>query len=325
MKARTISAAILVTTTALAGCAPRVRATNATPLPAEKLAEIWQVPDDLSARDLFHGAGGASLAPGADATYNWLATDATGYSPGYDVRGADGRRWSVKLGPEAQTEVVASRVLWALGYHQPPTYYVRGWQLSGGPGGRAIQDGARFRLESDDAEVVGEWSWEDNDFIGTQPYQGLIVANIFINSWDWKTSNNKIYRITKDGTPVNRYVVRDLGASFGRTSPSRLLWILPVRMRGFGQGSRNDIDGFEAQRFIKRFDENTVEFDFHTIYGSVVDLVRPADVKWTVQLLNRVTDAQWDDAFRAADYRPEVRARFVKKIKAKIAEGLAVS
>jgi hypothetical protein len=68
-----------------------------------------------------------------------------------------------------------------------------------------------------------------------------------------------------------------------------------------------------------------VEFDFDTIYGSVVDLVRPADVKWTAELLNQLTDRQWDDAFRAADYSPEVRARFIKKIKAKIAEGLAVS
>lgn len=325
MKTRSITAAFLVTVAAavLAGCAPRVRVASSAPPPADKIAEIWQAPDDMAARDLFHGVGGAGLMPANDATYTWVSTDTTGYSPGYEVRGTDGRNWSVKLGPEAQTEVVASRVLWALGYHQPPTYYVRGWQLSGGPGG--TQEGARFRLEADDAQVIGDWSWADNAFIGTQAYHGLIVANVLINSWDWKTSNNKIYRITTGGTPVQRYVVRDLGASFGRTRPSRLLWVLPISMRGFGQGSRNNIDDFEAQAFIKRFDENSVDFDFHTIYGSVLDLVRPADVRWTAELLNRVTDAQWDDAFRAADYSPEVRARFVKKIKAKIAEGLAVS
>ena len=53
--------------------------------------------------------------------------------------------------------------------------------------------------------------------------------------------------------------------------------------------------------------------------------MRPADVRWTAELLSRLTDAQLDDAFRAADYSPDVRARYVKKIKAKIAEGLAVS
>ena len=194
-------AAFLVTITAFAGCAPRVRIASSAPPQADKIAEIWQAPDDITARDLFHGVGGAALMPATDATYTWVSTDKTGYSPGYEVRGADGRNWSVKLGPEAQTEVVASRVLWALGYHQPPTYYVRGWQLAGGPGGAQAQEGARFRLAADDAEVVGDWSWSDNAFIGTQPYNGLIVANVLINSWDWKTSNNKIYRITTGARP----------------------------------------------------------------------------------------------------------------------------
>ena len=263
------------------------------------------------------------MAPVAGATYTWVATDTTGYSPGYEVRGPDGRTWDVKLGPESQSEVVASRVLWAIGYHQPVTYYVANWQLTGGPGG--VQQGSRFRLESEEAEVIGDWAWADNEFLGTQPYNGLITANILLNSWDWKTSNNKIYRITNGGSPVQRYVVRDLGASMGKTTPARLLWILPIPMRGFGQGSRNNIDDFESQGFIKRVDENDVEFDFHSIYGSVVDLARPSDVRWTAELLNRLTDTQWDDAFRAADYSPDVRARFIRKIKAKIAEGLAVS
>lgn len=323
MKAPLFRALILVILGVAAACAPRVRVANTTPPPAEKLAELWQQPDDLASRDLFHGAGGADLRPEAGATYTWIATDATGYSPGYEVRDAQGRVWDVKLGIEAQPEVVASHVLWAIGYHQPATYYVSHWQLLGGPGGQ--QEGARFRLEADDREVVGDWSWGDNDFIGTQPYHGLIATNILLNNWDWKTSNNKIYRFKSGTSPPQRYVVRDLGASLGKTTPSRLLWILPVPARGFGQGSRNNIDDFESQRFIKRFDENHVDFDFHTIYGSVVDLVRPADVRWMAELLNRLTDAQWDDAFRAADYSPDVRARFVKTIKAKIAEGLAVS
>ena len=200
---------------------------------------------------------------------------------------------------------------------------MRSWQLSGGPGGQ--QGGARFRLDSPDEEVIGEWAWADNEFVGTQPYHGLIAANILINSWDWKTNNNRIYRIKNDTQSVRRYVVRDLGASFGKTKSSRLLWVLPIPMRGFGQGSRNNIDDFESQDFIERAGEGRVEFDFRTFYGSVVDLVRPPDVRWSSGLLARLTDSQWDDAFRAAGYAPEVRARFIRKIKAKIAEGLAVS
>ena len=316
-------ALFLVTFAVATACAPRVRDANTIPPSVEKLAELWQLPEDLTTRDVFHGPGGIDMKPAAGAAYTWLATDTTGYSPGYEVRGPDGRKWDVKIGAEAQSEVAASRVLWALGYHQPATYYVADWQLSGGPGGQ--QQGARFRLETEDAEVIGEWSWSENEFVGTQPYHGLIAVNILINSWDWKTSNNRIYRV-KDGTqPLRRFVVRDLGASFGATRSSRLLWVLPVPMRGFGQGTRNNIDHFESQGFIKRVDEGRVSFDFRTFYSAVVDLVRPSDVRWTAELLNRLTDKQWDDAFRAADYSPDVRARFVRTIKAKIAEGLAVS
>jgi hypothetical protein len=323
MKVPAFRAAILVTLGLVAACAPGVRVADTTPRSAEKLAELWMHPQDLEPRDLLHGPGGAAAAPQAGASYTWVSTDTTGYSPGYEVRGADGRVWDVKLGPEAQSEVVASRVLWALGYHQPLTYYVPSWELAGGPGGP--QEGARFRLESDDSEVIGEWAWGDNDFIGTQPFDGLIVANILLNSWDWKTSNNKVYRSKTSSSPQQRYVVRDLGASLGSTEPSRLLWILPIPMRGFGQGSRNNVDDFESRGFIERIDEQSVEFDFDTIYGGVVDLVHPSSVPWTAKLLQRVSDAQWEAAFRAAGYSPDVTARFVRKIKAKIAEGLAVS
>jgi len=316
-------ASILVVFALLTACAPRVRLANSPPPPADRFAELWQDPHDLPSRDLLHGPGGADAKPAAGVGYTWLSTDTTGYSPGFEVRGPDGRTWDVKLGPEAQSEVVASRVLWAIGYHQPATYFVPDWQLAGGPGGQ--QQGGRFRLESDDMDAIGDWSWADNEFLGTQPFQGLIVANILLTNWDWKTSNNKIYRARSGASPRQRYVVRDVGASLGRTTPSRLLWILPIPVRGFGQGSRNDIDDFESQGFIKRVDEEGVEFDFHSIYGSVVDLVHPSSVRWVAELLNRVSDTQWEDAFKAADYSPDVRARFVKKIKAKIAEGRAVS
>ena len=287
-------------------------------LSAINLAELWVMPEDITARDLFYGVGGPDLAPKADVPYTWVATDNEGYSPGFDVRDSEGRRWSVKLGREAQPEVVASRVLWAIGYHQPPIYFVSSWQLSGGPGGR--QPAARFRTNFEGWKVHGHWSWVDNPFKDTQPFRGLIVANVLLNNWDWKASNNRIYR---DASGARRHVVRDLGASFGKTSPSKLLALFP--MRGFGQGSRNNIDDFESQGFIRRVEENDVDFDFHTIHGPVVDLVRPSDVRWTADLLNRLTDAQWDAAFRAADYSPDVRARYIRKIKAKIAEGLAVS
>ena len=315
MKVRDFCAAIVVICGTFVNTSSQSLATQATT--GDEVAELWIAPGDIGTRDLFHGPGGAALAPQATTSFTWVATDKTGYSAGFDVRSPDGREWSVKLGPEAQTEVVASRILWAIGYHQPPTYYIKRWQLTGGPGGQ--QPEARFRTDFEGSKVVGDWSWSKNDFADTQAFRGLIVANVLLNSWDWKASNNKIYQL-RDGT--RRFVVRDLGASLGKTSSSKLLWAIP--MRGLGQGSRNDIEDFESQNFIKRIGENEVEFNFDTIYRSVVERVRPADVKWTAELMSNLSDAQLDDAFRAAEYSADVRARYVKKIKAKIAEGLAL-
>ena len=113
------------------------------------------------------------------------------------------------------------------------------------------QPAGRFRPELPNQQVVGDWSWYKNPFIGSQPYRGLVVANLLLNSWDWKTSNNKIYELSEPERGVRRwFVVRDVGASLGRTTYPRLLkWF---RLRGFGQGTRNDLAGFEEQGFIRK-------------------------------------------------------------------------
>ena len=105
------------------GCGPTIRRTSTVATAPAAIAELWQAPADLAQRDLFHGPGGARLAPRAK-PFEFVATDSGGYSPGFDVRDAEGIEWSVKLGPEAQTEVTTSRILWSVGFHQPPTYYL---------------------------------------------------------------------------------------------------------------------------------------------------------------------------------------------------------
>ena len=302
---------------AVTDCSPAMRTTARVPGAQAAAVSLWEEPHDLTSRDLFYGAGGKALAP-RDPAYAFVAEDTSGHSPGFDVRDARGLAWSVKLGPEAQSEVTTSRVLWAIGYHQPPTYYVSEWSLTGARQGQ--QPPGRFRAELPSEEVVGEWSWYQNPFVGTRPFGGLIVANLVLTSWDWKTSNNKIYVATDAGAAgPQRYVVRDLGASLGKfTYPTLLKWF---RLRGFGQGTRNDLAGFEAQNFIKRVTDGDVDFHYRGIYDNVVDSVTPADVAWACELLSRLSDAQWRDAFRAGGYEADQTTRFVAKIKSKIAEG----
>ena len=306
----------------IGGCGRRLQQPQLISGPPPNIAELWQDPVDLEQRDLFHGAGESRLAP-RDTVFQFVARDSSGWSPGFTVKDANGVEWSVKLGPEAQSEVVTSRVLWAIGFHQPPTYYVEPWSLMGAEGG--AQPAGRFRPELPSQQVVGEWSWYENPFVGSQPYGGLVVANLLLNSWDWKASNNKIYELSEPVRGVKRwFVVRDLGASLGRTTYPRLLkWF---RLRGFGQGTRNDLPGFEEQGFIRSIDDRSrITFDYRGIYRDVINSVTPTDVRWTCQLLSRLSERQWRDVFRAAEYDEQHATRYIRKIKEKIAQGLALT
>lgn len=319
MTARVHVALLITLLTVATGCAKSLqRVQLATGAPA-RVAELWQEPS--SARDLFHGPGGERLAP-TSRTFAFVAQDTSGWSPGFDVRDANGLEWSVKLGPEAQSEVVTSRILWGLGYHQPPLYYLDNWTLTGAQSRN--QPAGRFRAELPNQKVVGEWSWYENPFVGSPEYGGLIVANVMLNSWDWKTSNNKIYELRAAGeAPRQVYVVRDLGASLGKTSFPKFLRLTP--MRGFGQGSRNDVAGFEEQGFIKGLDGERVRFHYNGIHNKIVETVTVDDVVWTCRLMARVSDAQWHDAFRAAGFAPGDQQRYIEKLKSKIRDGLALA
>ena len=115
----TSAIAVLALVTAACGGRPVVTDAPASPPPPEKMAELWRDPGK-EPRDLYWGIGGKKFAPPPDAVYELKAKDETGFSVSYDVVSPDGMEWSAKIGPEAQTEVVVSRLLWGLGYHQPP-------------------------------------------------------------------------------------------------------------------------------------------------------------------------------------------------------------
>jgi hypothetical protein len=286
------------------------------PLTSSVTAELWHDPVDIEARDLFHGPGGAGLAP-QRVTYAFVAHKRSGKNPGYDVRDPDGRLWSVKLGEESQSEVAASRILWAVGFHQPPTYYVERWTLSGAD--TSDQPAGRFRAELPGHDVIGDWSWYDNPFIGSRPFAALITVNLLLNNWDLKTSNNKIYVLTdEDGIAERRYVVRDLGASLGKArQPAFLSWFPFMRHK---QGSKNDLADLEAQGFVKSASDGRVEFDYRGLDRALADSVPAGDLRWTRELLSRLSERQWLDAFRAGGFTADESARYVRKIRAKIAE-----
>ena len=277
------------------------------PSPA-RVAPLWVSPDDLAQRDLFTGPGGPAAAPHPGDVYRFSSADTSGHSKGYRVVGPDGRKWKIKVGDEVSSEIAASRILWAIGYHQPSLYYVPEWSMTGGP--KIKPRPGRFRLDSDH-NVHGNWAFDDNPFVGTRALAGLVVANVLLNNWDMAPSNNRIYRAKgRHGAGVEVYVTQDLGASFGKTR-------LPL-------GTRNKIDDFESQEFVTGIQHGRPVFDYHGLHKKLLEGVTADDVAWVCGMLARLSDRQLDDAFRAAGYPDDLRARFVKKLKSKIAQGLAL-
>ena len=309
---RALAAAAAAVTLA---CASAPRSSLEREASSDEMAQLWIEPEDISKRDLFDGPGGPALRPKPGATYQFLSKDTRWYSWGWKVKDAAGMEWSAKYGPEAQPEVVVSRLLWAVGYHQPATYYVEYWSLAG-----SNEDGpktpCRFRPDPPGRKNLGEWQWKKNPFVGTRPYGGLITLMRMVNNWDLVDRNNTIYEFKQPQDGARRwYVVKDVGAALGKTG-------------GLGferQGSKNDIEGFEKQDFINGVKGGRVQFDdagslHRDLYGNVT----VADVRWICERLSRLTPEQWKDAFRAARYPDDVAGRFIRKLQEKVAYGMSL-
>jgi hypothetical protein len=276
------------------------------------MAQLWVDPTDLESRNLFYGPGGASSVPSSDVPYEFKSEKKTGYSGGYRVADSQGRLWDVKTGEEAQVEVATSRILWAIGYHQPNIHYVEHWGMTGGPA--AAPPPGRF-LPLFEQEIEGKWSWMDAPFAESQPLKGLLVANLVLNNWDLKTDNNAIYRVKRKENEGERWlVVQDLGASLGKS-----FW---------PSGTRNRIADFESQNLIRKVMKDRVvlhyyQFARRNLKRKLRQTTR-ADVVWACRLLSRLSDPQLKDAFLAARYPDDVANRYVRKLKEKIGEGLAL-
>ena len=311
---------LLVLVVALIACAPSPRAQPRSELSSD-IAELWQDPANLPARDLYHGPGGADLKPpSTDGSFEFVAFKTSGTNPGYDVKDASGRMWSVKLGIEAQPEVTASRILWAMGFHQPPHYFVHSFNLTGIDAG--VKTNARFRTEQDQWKATGDWSWYDNPFMNSPQLRGLVVTQLILNNWDLKTANNRLYEATGPSVEPQRiYMVRDVGASLGHSKQALFFKMLGTIGR---QGSKNDIEGFEKQGFITKVDGEKVSFDYRGLNQELVDRVTVADVIWACELMATIPDRQWQAAFTAGAFPEADTERYIRKIKEKIAQGLAL-
>lgn len=294
-----------------AGCAPTILRSGEH----AAMEELWVEPGPAR-RNLWDGPGGAGQSrPERDDRYEVLDEDRGGFSITYRVRDRQGVEWRVKIGPEAAPEVISGRIVWALGYHQLPSYFVSRWIAVQHGRGRLL-GGARFRPADLPLDDRGGWSWHRNPFVGTTPYQGLLALMLMLNNTDLKADNNEIYERESSDAQARRrqvdrwYVVKDLGASLGET--------------GRLDPRRGYIDGFEREPFIVSATRRGLTFGFRGRHQELLKGIRVEHVRWIAARVLRLTDRQLRDAF-AAGGMPDARStRYIARLREKARQGLAL-
>jgi hypothetical protein len=303
--------------------------TKATEGAATLPPAIWRDPGNPSALNLFYGSGGPADAPDPNANYTFLKEDLKGTSPKFDVRDDRGVEWRVKLGQEPQSETAAAHLLWGAGYFTDEDYFLPELKVNGLPrlhrGRKFVSpDGvvhrARLKRRSKDGKKLGEWDWFENTFAKTKELNGLRVMMALMNNWDLNDDNNSIEVV--DGE--RRYVVSDLGATFGRTGNNL-------------KRSKSKLKDYVQSPFIESSSPETVDFVMHTrptwllrwrfrLYRERVQFERitrnipRSDAKWVGQRLALLSEDQIRDCFRSAGYDDHEVEGYTKAVQKRIAE-----
>jgi hypothetical protein len=222
---------------------------------------------------------------------SFIAEEKGGYSKKYRVRDGSDRCWVAKIGAEAQSEVAATRLLWAAGYNTDITYLVPTVTIEG----KGAFENVRFEARPENIKRLGEWKWDDNPFSGTIELQGLKIMMVLLDNWDIKDSNNRILVVKNEetGDTELRYIVSDLGTTFGKTG-----------MTGLSR-SRNKPADFVKAKYIDEIKGNRVDFHFSAKRKELFRNITVEQAKWLGDLLGRLSDEQISDAFRAANYNAE--------------------
>ena len=250
---------------------------------------MWKDPTDLESRNLILGAGGEEMKPDISKV-TFIEQKSGGYSTKYRVTDAKGNEWVAKIGKEAQTDTAANRLAWALGYETEIAYLIPHLKIEG----KGEFDNVRMEARPANVKRAGNWMWENNPFQNSPEFRGLKILMVMLNNWDMKDDNNEILARRGDTTGEGelRYIISDLGATFGKTG-------------GFLSRSRNDIPDYVKAEFIKKVDGDVIDFSYSGKNQKLFEGLTVADARWLSNLLKRLSDDQIKDAFRSANYSAE--------------------
>jgi len=250
---------------------------------------LWTAPEDIEQRNLLLGAGGEEMKPDIS-RITFIEQKKGGYSTKYRVQDAKGNEWIAKIGKEAQTDTAANRLLWALGYETEICYLYPHLTIEG----KGQLDNVRLEARPKDVKRTGNWMWEKNPFLDTPEFRALKILMVMINNWDMKDDNNEILATRHDTTGEGklRYIISDLGGSFGKTG-------------GVISRSRNKPSDYVKAEFIKKVNGDVIDFNYNGKNQKLFENLTVADAGWLNHWLRRLSDEQIKDAFRAANYSPE--------------------
>lgn len=276
---------------------------TATQLPSGT-AVLWE-PVNTSSLDLYDGPGGDEMRP--DLTnVTFIKEEKRGHNKKFRISDAKGRIWIAKLGSEARPETAAVRLLYGLGYKTEINYLVPSLTIPGKGTFRNV------RLEARPAGVkrAGEWKWRSNPFVGTRELQGLKMMMVFMTNWDLLDLQNEVLHANGE----NQYIVSDLGATFGKFGNNNL----PIIFRlGRKTGSPKH---YIRTRFVKGVERGEIKLAYKGKNRSLIKGFTVADGRWLLNRLNKLSDQQIRDVFRAANYAPAEVDLFTQAVKNKISE-----
>lgn len=254
---------------------------------------LWRAPEDIASRDLFLGPGGAAMKPNVR-RIRFIKEETGGYSKKFRIRDAAGRIWVAKVGKEAQSETAAVRLLWAAGYVTEINYLVPTLRIPG----HGTFENVRLEARPRSLKRLDEWKWDQNPFVGSREFAGLKTMMVLFNNWDIKDSNNVIIFARGQHGNELRYVISDLGATFGKTGTLPVIWRFTR--------SRNNPEDYEKAKFVEGVRDNgMVNFRYGGKKREIFDDITVAQAKWLGELLAGLSPDQIRDAFRAANYDPE--------------------
>jgi hypothetical protein len=245
---------------------------------------LWHAPDDIGSRNLLLGAGGEAMKPDLSRV-TFVEVKEGGWSTKYRVRDGSGNEWVAKLSKEAQPETAANRLVWAAGYETEIVYLVPELEIQG----KGTFKNVKLEARPKDVKRTDFWLWDSNPFLGKSEFQGLKIMMALINNWDMKDDNNAILAVKGVTDSERRFIISDLGATFGKTG-------------GIFSRSRNKPSDYVKAEFVKGVNGNHINFNYSGKNQKLFEGITVADAQWLSGWLGRLSDEQIKDAFRAANY-----------------------